>query len=32
LAAARPHKDNAFKIELARRCVVRTLKMATATA
>jgi xanthine dehydrogenase YagS FAD-binding subunit len=32
LAGARPRKDNAFKIELARRCVVRTLKMATATA
>jgi xanthine dehydrogenase YagS FAD-binding subunit len=30
LAAAKPHKDNAFKVELAKRCVVRTLKMATA--
>lgn len=32
LAAAKPHKDNAFKVELAKRSVVRTLKMATATA
>lgn len=32
LAGAKPHKDNAFKVELAKRCVVRTLKMATATA
>ena len=30
LAAAKPHRDNAFKMELAKRCVVRTLKMATA--
>lgn len=30
LAGAKPHKDNAFKIELAKRCVVRSLKMATA--
>lgn len=30
LAGAKPHKDNAFKVELARRCVVRSLKMATA--
>ncbi|MGA7259235.1 MAG: xanthine dehydrogenase family protein subunit M [Terracidiphilus sp.] len=30
LAGAKPHKDNAFKIELAKRCVVRALKMATA--
>jgi xanthine dehydrogenase YagS FAD-binding subunit len=30
LAAAKPQKDNAFKVELAKRCVVRTLKMATA--
>jgi xanthine dehydrogenase YagS FAD-binding subunit len=30
LAGAKPHKDNAFKVELAKRCVVRTLKMATA--
>jgi xanthine dehydrogenase YagS FAD-binding subunit len=29
LAGAKPHKDNAFKIELAKRCVVRALKMAT---
>jgi xanthine dehydrogenase YagS FAD-binding subunit len=32
LAGAKPHKDNAFKVELAKRCVARTLKMATATA
>jgi len=32
LAGARPQKDNAFKIELAKRCVIRTLKMATASA
>jgi xanthine dehydrogenase YagS FAD-binding subunit len=32
LAGGKPHKDNAFKVELAKRCVVRTLKMATATA
>ena len=32
LAGAKPHKDNAFKVELAKRCVVRTLKMATANA
>jgi xanthine dehydrogenase YagS FAD-binding subunit len=32
LTGAKPHKDNAFKVELAKRCVVRTLKMATATA
>jgi xanthine dehydrogenase YagS FAD-binding subunit len=32
LAGAKPHQDNAFKVELAKRCVVRTLKMATATA
>src|SRR5579863_3401657 len=30
LAGAKPQHDNAFKIELAKRCVVRTLKMATA--
>lgn len=30
LAAATPREDNAFKVELARRCVVRTLKLATA--
>lgn len=27
---AKPHPENAFKVELARRCVVRALKMATA--
>jgi len=32
LAGAKPHKDNAFKIELAKRCVVRSLQLATATA
>lgn len=30
LAGAKPHGENAFKVELARRCVVRSLKMATA--
>jgi xanthine dehydrogenase YagS FAD-binding subunit len=30
LAGAKPRQDNAFKIELAKRCVVRTLKMVTA--
>jgi xanthine dehydrogenase YagS FAD-binding subunit len=30
LAQARPRTDNAFKVELAKRCLVRTLKMATA--
>ena len=30
LAGAKPQKDNAFKIELAKRCIVRSLKMATA--
>lgn len=30
LAGAKPQKDNAFKVELAKRCVVRALKMATA--
>jgi len=30
LAAAKPHTDNAFKVELAKRCLVRTLKLATA--
>jgi len=30
LAGARPRQDNAFKIELAKRCVVRTLKMVAA--
>ena len=32
LAKAKPHKDNAFKVELAKRCLVRSLKTATATA
>jgi xanthine dehydrogenase YagS FAD-binding subunit len=32
LTGAKPHKDNSFKVELAKRCVVRTLKMATANA
>lgn len=27
---AKPHTENAFKVELARRCVARALKMATA--
>lgn len=30
LAGAQTHKDNAFKVELARRCLARTLKLATA--
>jgi xanthine dehydrogenase YagS FAD-binding subunit len=30
LAGAKPHGENSFKVELARRCVVRSLKMATA--
>jgi len=30
LADAKPRKDNAFKVELAKRCLVRTLKLATA--
>jgi xanthine dehydrogenase YagS FAD-binding subunit len=30
LAGAHPRTENAFKVELAKRCVVRTLKMATA--
>jgi xanthine dehydrogenase YagS FAD-binding subunit len=29
-ASAHPRTDNAFKVELAKRCLVRTLKMATA--
>ncbi len=29
LSGAKPHTDSAFKIELAKRCVVRSLKMAT---
>ena len=32
LAKAKLHKDNAFKVELAKRCLVRSLKTATATA
>lgn len=30
LAAAKPRTENAFKVELAKRCLVRTLKLATA--
>jgi xanthine dehydrogenase YagS FAD-binding subunit len=30
LAQAKPRTDNAFKVELAKRCVVRALKLATA--
>jgi len=30
LKGAKPHSENAFKVELARRCVARALKMATA--
>ena len=30
LARAKPHTDNAFKVELAKRCLVRSLKTATA--
>jgi xanthine dehydrogenase YagS FAD-binding subunit len=30
LKGAKPHSENAFKVELAQRCVVRALKMATA--
>ena len=30
LAQAKPQRDNAFKVELAKRCIVRSLKMATA--
>lgn len=30
LAGAKPRKDNAFKVELAKRCLVRTLTLATA--
>jgi xanthine dehydrogenase YagS FAD-binding subunit len=32
LAKAKPQKDNAFKVELARCCLVRSLKTVTATA
>jgi xanthine dehydrogenase YagS FAD-binding subunit len=31
LAGAKPRTDNAFKVELAKRCLVRTLKLATGT-
>jgi xanthine dehydrogenase YagS FAD-binding subunit len=30
LASAKPRTDNAFKVELAKRCLIRTLKLATA--
>lgn len=30
LVKAKPHKDNAFKVELAKRCLVRSLTTATA--
>jgi len=30
LAGAKPRTENAFKVELAKRCLVRTLKLATA--
>ncbi len=30
LAGAKPRSDNAFKVELAKRCLVRSLKLATA--
>ena len=30
LKDARPHPENAFKVELSRRCIARALKMATA--
>jgi xanthine dehydrogenase YagS FAD-binding subunit len=30
LKGAKTHPENAFKVELAKRCVVRALKMATA--
>jgi xanthine dehydrogenase YagS FAD-binding subunit len=30
LAGAHPRTDNAFKVELAKRCLIRTLKLATA--
>jgi xanthine dehydrogenase YagS FAD-binding subunit len=30
LAKAKPRTDNAFKVELSKRCLVRTLKLATA--
>jgi xanthine dehydrogenase YagS FAD-binding subunit len=30
LKDAKPRTENAFKVELAKRCLVRTLKLATA--
>ena len=30
LAKAKPHTNNGFKVELAKRCLVRSLKLATA--
>lgn len=30
LAGAKPRNDNEFKVELAKRCLVRSLKLATA--
>ena len=30
LRNAKPHAENAFKVELSRRCIVRALKTATA--
>jgi xanthine dehydrogenase YagS FAD-binding subunit len=30
LASARPHSENAFKVELSKRCIVRALSMVTA--
>jgi xanthine dehydrogenase YagS FAD-binding subunit len=32
LKDAHPRKENAFKVELAKRCLVRALTMATTTA
>jgi xanthine dehydrogenase YagS FAD-binding subunit len=32
LKEARPRRENAFKVELSKRCLVRALTMATATA
>ena len=32
LANAKPHSQNGFKVELARRCIVHALGLATATA
>ena len=31
LESARPHRDNAFKVEMARRAIVRALETATAS-